>query len=165
MDGRYHLLEAFIHVVTLPRYLSLPPDKRGIRIRQLSAFSFVISGSTYTALPLHAAGAEARRILMRTPSVFVSVCQQGCAHIILFGKRCLHLDLGCVKVRALPCVLKRAEGNKNRGCPFCSGTCLCMTTLSTGEVLTHARTHTCQRLNLSWHTPPQLRDPGAAACG
>lgn len=54
------------------------------------------------------------------------------------------------------CARACERGNKNRGCPLGSSTCLCMNTLSTGEVLTH--THTCQRLNLSWHTPPQLRN-------
>lgn len=56
----------------------------------------------------------------------------------------------CECVRPFLCVLMRAGGNKNRGCPLGSSTCLCMNTLSTGEVLTHTHVKglTCRGIRL-----------------
>lgn len=59
----------------------------------------------------------------------------------------------CECVCPFLCVLMRERGSKNRGCPWVQ---LHAYAWTHSPPVRSWLTHTCQRLNLSWHMPPQL---------
>lgn len=146
---------AFSHILTLPWYSHYIPSKEGLEWdNSLLSLCYLWKDlqSPYSTLLVHKP--ENFNEVAVCLCVFVSTWAGAWSWIIFWQQwRPSRCEM-CECVRPFLCVLTRVRGNENRGCPLGSSTCLCMNTLSTGEVLTH--THTRQRLNLSWHTPPQL---------